>query len=102
MTVVLRLWLCDVVVVWSWLWYCHLAPDLVVLDVVFDDTCDDVVLWLCFVHVVFLLFSGFPLKVMEAVLQNVPKEDATYEGLSRSDIIHGLEVESGLTELLLR
>lgn len=43
------------------------------------------------------------MKVMEAVLQNVPKEDATtYEGLSRSEVIHGLETESGLTELLLR
>lgn len=43
------------------------------------------------------------MKVMEAVLQNVPKEDATtYEGLSRSEVIHGLERESGLTELLLR
>lgn len=37
------------------------------------------------------------------MLQNVPKDEATtYESLSRSDIIHGLEVESGLTELLLR
>ena len=59
--------------------------------------------WLCYCFVVILLSSAIVLKVMEAVLQNVPKDDGTaYEGLSRSEIIHGLELESGLTELLLR
>ncbi|CAN0516944.1 unnamed protein product, partial [Ectocarpus sp. 12 AP-2014] len=42
------------------------------------------------------------LKVLEAVLQNYPKDATSYEVLSRRDVIHNLEAESGLTELLLR
>ncbi|CAM9236271.1 unnamed protein product, partial [Ectocarpus fasciculatus] len=42
------------------------------------------------------------LKVLEAVLQNYPKDATSYEVLSRRDVIHSLEAESGLTELLLR
>lgn len=43
-----------------------------------------------------------PLQVLEAVLQNYPKDATSYEVLSRRDVIHSLEAESGLTELLLR
>ncbi|CAM9294212.1 unnamed protein product [Scytosiphon promiscuus] len=42
------------------------------------------------------------LKVLEAVLQNYPKDATSYEALSRREVIHRLEAESGLTELLLR
>lgn len=41
-------------------------------------------------------------QVMEAVLLHFPKEATTYERVSRSNIIHDLEAENGLTELLLR
>lgn len=40
--------------------------------------------------------------MLEAVLQNYPKEPTPYDVLSRRDVIHSLEAESKLTELLLR
>lgn len=40
--------------------------------------------------------------MLEAVLQNYPKDATSYETLPRREVIHRLEAESGLTELLLR
>lgn len=36
------------------------------------------------------------------MLQQLPKDATSYERLSRSDAIHDLEAENGLTDLLLR
>ena len=44
----------------------------------------------------------FALQVLEAVLQTYPKDATSYDVLSRRAVIHSLEAESQLTELLLR
>lgn len=55
------------------------------------------------------LHEAFPLvcnvlftKVLEAVLQHIAKDTSSFKLIPRGDIIHALEAENGLTELLLR